>query len=317
MDKIIDWQDGFVKISKKDLENLLLKAGLVSSGSGQDRNVLQEVKQNICFKTDNSLKEEKSNDKLKSEAIRKNTPAQQSIEKESQKFDEWGLKDDEIDELKSWIKKFEADKENLAKSSEELNKYCTLPQIVSEEKPDPIEVKIKVYLKRQSLYLGCIPNTLDELRSMICSNIRSSKKIPVDPEDIEMWFIVQDKEKWMIEEYSDFKSGLIYAEKQESKVLRVIIKVTRDNGRESDGRYHSSEDDSEEEHNRQEEIEKFELISEDTDNTLIMREGYVYRQFYVGSTGKVAFYWDDKMKFSCTGRWEINRFITGGDYGKL
>ena len=317
MEQIIDWQDGFVKISKKDLENLLKKAGIANHSPAQQSNVLKEVNQNMPDPFDEQLQ---SVECAKNSDAKSLTSAEESNKQEepySQLTDFPTLEDVEVKELKSYYNEFWFNKEKVSKEKKDLTKYWSLPQIVSTEKENPDEVKIKVYLKKQSLYLGVIPSTFEELKAIITSKIKSSKKIPVDPEDIEMFFIDQDKEKWMIEEYSDFTSGMIYAENQESKIFRIVIKVSRDNGRESDGRYHTSEDESEEEHDRQDEIEKFELISEDTDKTLIMREGYVYRQFYVGSTGKVAFYWDDKKKNNWSGRWEINRFITGDDYGRL
>jgi hypothetical protein len=173
--------------------------------------------------------------------------------------------------------------------------------------PEPTEStqstlpKIRLVLNRKSYTLPTTSITLPTLLSQIRPLLSPCpQSIPI--------FFKPDTELTPIESTSDLTSALNHASNISAPLVLILFPFSR-TLRTPQHSQSSSEEDSPQTQNPE--------LTLDESKTIIIREGYVYVQMWVGNTGGVMYHWEDRKTKRWAGRWAVDRFLTGGEYGKM
>ena len=230
-----------------------------------------------------------------SSAFKNKNPFSQLKQVKSEKIEAKCLKEKDQNILMPF--KQEVEDEKVISARREMIRDPTRASINLEELQKSSEFCIKIWYKEQRKHIDTLPFSLNELKSIVAEYLISSECIPLNNDEIDLYFHDSANDKWFIETDEDLHAAYRILYFWNPKWLKVVANIRRNcrtkgktrNRRTKNESYvdrfnevfnnkeesSSSSDDEEDEYEKLDEM--FKLYKPEETKQMIIREGLVYQ----------------------------------------
>ena len=197
------------------------------------------------------------------------------------------------------------------------------------------EFCIKIWYKDHRKHIDKLPLYLNELKQLVSDNLISSECIPLAHDEFDLHFHDVSNDKCVLECDNDLRSAYRILWHCNPKCLKVVVTIrkgirtkakTKDRKSSDEDYLHkfnevynrrkdSSSSDDEDEREKLDEI--FRLFKPEESKQMIIREGLTYQWERKMGNGTFTYMCEEFYTYRCTGRWKVNTYALGGEYGQL